>query len=90
MVSLRFLFVFASAVTAIPTLSRRDPQQILQDLQGIDTSVKSMTQAVQGWSGSLIAALSIKSQADNVGVSQISPNVLVVEYHCSCVSLPSV
>lgn len=69
MVNVRSLFVFASAVTALPTLSRRDPQAILTSLQGIDTSTQGLQQAVTNWDGNLLSALSIQTQAGNVGVS---------------------
>lgn len=69
MVNVGSLFVLASAVTALPTLSQRDPQTILTSLQTIDTSVQGLQQAVTGWDGGLVSALAIKSQADDVGVS---------------------
>lgn len=72
MVNMRSLLIFASAVAALPTLSRRDPQAILTSLQGIDTSVQGLQNAVTTWDGGLISALSIQSQASTVGVSVLS------------------
>lgn len=69
MVTMRYLFVLASAVTALSTLFRRDPQAILASLQGIDTSVQGLQNAVTSWDGGLLSALSIQSQASDVGVS---------------------
>lgn len=69
MVNMRSLLIFASAVVALPTISRRDPQTILTSLQGIDTSVQGLQNAVTTWDGGLISALSIQSQASTVGVS---------------------
>lgn len=69
--SLFVILAIATAITALPTtgISRRDPQTILADLQAIDTAVKSMTQTVSSWDGGLLSALSIQSQANDVGVS---------------------
>ncbi|KAJ4397043.1 hypothetical protein N0V93_001267 [Gnomoniopsis smithogilvyi] len=70
MVNMRSLLVFGSVAAALPAISHRSPQDILASLQGIDTSVQGLQNAVTTWDGALLSALSIQSQASDVG-SQI-------------------
>lgn len=62
------LFVFATAITALPSLVRRDAAETLANLQSIDTSTKSLTSTITSWDGSLLGALGIQSAANAVGV----------------------
>ncbi|KAK2611019.1 hypothetical protein N8I77_004402 [Diaporthe amygdali] len=61
------LFVFATAITALPSLVRRDAAETLANLQSIDTSTKSLTSTITSWDGSLLGALGIQSAANAVG-----------------------
>jgi hypothetical protein len=69
MVNFASLFVFATAITALPSLVRRDTAETLGNLQSIDTSTKALTVTVTNWDGSLLGALGIQSDATAVGVS---------------------
>lgn len=72
MVNFGSLFLFATAITALPSLIKRDPAETLANLQGIDSSTRSLTTTVTSWDGSLLGALGIQSAANAVGVSSPS------------------
>jgi hypothetical protein len=73
MVNFASVFVFATAITALPSLIRRDPAETLANLQSIDASTRALTTTVTNWDGSLLGALGIQSDATTVGVSPPTP-----------------
>lgn len=77
MVNFASVLVFATAITALPSLIRRDPAETLANLQSIDTSTRALTTTVTNWDGSLLGALGIQSDATAVGVS---PTALRLEH----------
>lgn len=75
MVNFGSLFLFATAITALPSLVKRDPAETLANLQGIDSSTRSLTTTVTSWDGSLLGALGIQSAANAVGVSSLPSSI---------------
>lgn len=69
MVNFGSFFLFATAITALPSLVKRDTAETLANLQGIDNSTRALTTTVTSWDGSLLGALGIQSSANAVGVS---------------------
>ncbi|KAG6363127.1 hypothetical protein INS49_008222 [Diaporthe citri] len=67
MVNFGSFFLFATAITALPSLVRRDTAETLANLKGIDNSTRSLTTTVTSWDGSLLGALGIQSAATAVG-----------------------
>lgn len=68
MVCFRSILLFVTAVSALPTVSRRDTAETLANLQAIDSATRSLTATVSGWDGSALGALSINSDAQALGV----------------------
>ncbi|KAL1878690.1 hypothetical protein Daus18300_001965 [Diaporthe australafricana] len=79
MVNFASLFVFATAITALPSLIRRDPAETLANLQSIDASTRSLTTTVTSWDGSLLGALGIQSSATAVGTQIDNANAAAAD-----------
>ena len=68
------ILLFATAISALPAISRRDTAETLANLQAIDASTRSLTTTVQNWDGSALGALGINGATVDLEVP--SPNTI--------------
>lgn len=71
MVNFSSIFLFVTAISALPAISRRDTAEILANLQAIDSATNNLTTTVNDWDGSLLGALGINSASQALGVSHL-------------------
>lgn len=67
MLTIRSVFVFATAVSAA-ALVKRDVTTVLTNLENIDTQTNALTAAINAWDASALGALGIQTDVTNLEV----------------------